>query len=454
MKYEINKERLWIFSPVNHVVIKADISIENKNQKTSNEIISESIDINALREAIDCAVNSNEVLKSKIVLEDDGKAYFVGMQKANYSVTESGKYWQTIVKEQEKIPFDIQNGEYLRFYIIRNVNANEADTTLLLIAHHLAGDGTSYAYLLQDIIRALNGEKIVIKPVEPFDMSSLPKDSRLGFIMRLMLSSMNKKWRKTGKQFTFNEQKEMNSKYWSAHSSYVTVCVFAGSTYDSLIAAAKANRVSVNTVITAAFIKAANECGETNAQDVGHAVSIRKKGYTGMGNFATGISMKYLYDGNKGFFENAKCIQKLIYKKINDDKKKYFLLQFMGNITGTLCDAIYFAAVAGYGNKTALNFCKMFGYDGNPKGISITNLTKLPIEKSYGDYEITDFVFVPPLVLNAKRIIGIASLGNRMEISFCVEDDGSRESNVRFFANAMNTLESLVSLLPADFIEN
>lgn len=444
MKYEINKERLWIFSPVNHVVIKADISIENKNQKTSSEIISESIDINALKEAIECAVNSNEVLKSKIVLEDDGKAYFIDMDRANYSVTESRKDWQTIMKEQEKIPFDIQNGEYLRFYIIRNENTNEADTTLLLIAHHLAGDGTSYAYLLQDIIRALNGEKIVIKPAELFDMSSLPKESRLGFIMRLMLNGMNKKWKKTGKQFTFDELEKMNSEYWSVHSSYVTACVFAGSTYDTLVTSAKSNHVSVNTVITTAFIKAAYECGETNTQDVGHAVSIRKKGYTGMGNFATGISVKYLYDDSKSFFGNAKCIQKLIYEKINDDKKKYFLLQFMGNITGTLCDAIYFAAVAGYGNRTALNFSKMFGYDGNPKGISITNLTKLPIEKSYGDYEITDFVFVPPLVLNAKRIIGIASLGNRMEISFCVEDDGNRESNVRFFANAMNILESLI----------
>jgi hypothetical protein len=396
-----------------------------------------------------------------VCLDEDGKAYFRVIDSANYSVTESNHNWRTILQEQEKIPFDIQNGEYLRFYIISDKTTDPTDrtadhadaadgakptgkVTLLIIAHHLAGDGTSYAYLLQDIMKALNGEKIEMKPIELFDMSSLPGESKLGSLMRLMLKRLNRKWDKTGKRFTFEERQEMHLKYWSGHSSYVTSDALSGSAYDSLIAAAKANNVSVNTIITTAFIKAAEECGEMKAQDVGHAVSIRKKDYNGMGNFATGISIKYLYDERKEFYENAKCVHKLIYEKLDNNKKKYFLLQFMGSITGSLCDAIYFSAVSGYGNRTALNFSRMFGYNGNPKGISITNLTKLPIEKSYGNFEIPDFVFVPPLVLNAKRIIGIASLGNRMEISFCVEDDSSRESNIQYFTKAMSILKSIV----------
>jgi hypothetical protein len=275
-------------------------------------------------------------------------------------------------------------------------------------------------------------------------MGSLPKASRLSLIIRLMLKSMNINWKKTGKQFTFDEFKEMNAKYWNKHSSYITTYEFTNSRYDSLIVIAKANHVTINSLITTAFIKAAKESGEMKAQDVGHAISIRNKGYTGMGNFATGISIQYLYDNNKDFFENAKCIQTLMYEKINKDKKKYFLLQFMANITGTLMDAVYFAAVEGYSNKSALNLSKMFGYNGNPKGISVTNLTKLPIENKYGNYALTDFVFVPPLVLNAKRIIGIVSLGKRMEISFVVEDDRNKEGNIQYFSKAMSIIELLV----------
>ena len=442
MRYEINKERLWIFSPVAHVAIKTDISIKDKNQQAEHL---ENIDLNALKEAIDLAINKNEVIKSKILLEDNGKAYFINTINANYTITESEKDWHIIIKEQEKIPFDIQNGEYLKFYIIRNKDMINGDKiTLLLIAHHIIGDGISYAYLIQDILKALNGEKIENKPINLFDMEDLPKESNLGILMRMMLKNMNNNWAKTGKRFTFKEREEMNSKYWKGHSSYVTEHVIEGSKYKSIIAAAKANSVSVNTVITTAFIKAANECGETKMQDVGQAVNIRKNGYKGMGNFATGISLKYLYDDNKSFFKNAECIHKLIYKKLTDDRKKYFLLQFMGNIAGTLCDAIYFAAVAGYKNKVAANFSKMFGYNGNPKGISITNLTKLPIEKSYGNYEIYDFLFIPPLVLNGKRIIGIVSLDNRMNISFCVEDDADKEKNIQYFNKAMSILEALV----------
>jgi len=441
MKCEINKERLWIFSPVSNIVIKADISFNKDNN----------FEITTIKRAIDYAVNINEILKSRVTLGDDGKAYFVNMANANYLVDESCKDWQTIVKEQQKISFDIENGEYLRFYIISNsdsgndtiTNSTTQKVTLLIIAHHLAGDGTSFAYLLQDIMRAINGEKIEIKPVGLFDLSSLPKASRLGFIMSLMLKILNKQWKKKEHKFTFDEFKEMNSKYWSRHSTSISTYNFKGSKYDNLLTTAKKNRVSINTVITTAFVKAAYECGEKNAQDVGHAVSIRKKGYSGIGNFATGISMKYLYNNRKNFFENAKCIQTLIYNKINDDKKKYFLLQFMGNITGTLCDAIYFSAVNGYDNKTALTLSKMFGYNDNPKGISITNLTRLPIENTYGNFEITDFVFVPPLVINAKRIIGIASIANKMEISFSAEDNINEENNVRYFKKAISILESL-----------
>lgn len=396
-------------------------------------------------------MNNNEVLKTKVVLEEDGKAYFIDTAKANYSIAESCIDWRTIVKEQEKIPFDIQNGEYLRFYIISNLrsdnetiaNIGTETVTLLIIAHHLAGDGITFAYLLQDIMRVANGEKLEKKPVGLFDLSSLPRGSKLGFLMSLMLKVMNKQWKKSEKLFTFDEFKEMNSKYWSRHSSYVTTCAIAGGAYETLTAAAKNHSVSINSVITAAFIKAAYECGEKHAQDVGHAVSIREKGYSGMGNFATGISIKYVYNDSKDFWQNAKSIHKLIYIKLNDDKKKYFLLQFMGNITGTLCDAVYFSAVAGYDNKTALTFSKMFGYGGNPKGISITNLTKLPIENIYGNYEITDIVVIPPLVLNARRIIGIASLGNKMEISFSIEDDISKDSNVEYFKKAVNILQLL-----------
>lgn len=84
----------------------------------------------------------------------------------------------------------------------------------------------------------------------------------------------------------------------------------------------------------------------------------------------------------------------------------------------------------------------MFGYKGNPKGISITNLTKLPIEVKYGDFEIEDFTFVPPLVLNAKRIIGIATTGKKMVFSLHLNNDEEAEEYRKFFYKGMEYLKN------------
>jgi hypothetical protein len=55
------------------------------------------------------------------------------------------------------------------------------------------------------------------------------------------------------------------------------------------------------------------------------------------------------------------------------------------------------------------------GYD-NPKDISLTNLTKLNIPQRYGDFEIRNYSFVAPLIPNALRVVGIASLGGCINI--------------------------------------
>lgn len=235
----------------------------------------------------------------------------------------------------------------------------------------------------------------------------------------------------------------MSKVYWTNHQSVITTSQIRGTAYQRLIKFSKEKHLTINTLITTALCKAALDCDETDPQDIGHAVSIRKAGYEGMGNYATGISIQYRYDHNQSFEENAGNVQKLIYTKLEDDQKKYFLLQFMGKMTGSLMDAIYFSSIEGYENKTAKTFSRMFGYDGNPKGISVTNLTRLPIADTYGAYRMKDYIFIPPLVLNAKRIVGIASLKDQMEISYVVENNYEKERMIQYFHTAMKILQKI-----------
>lgn len=425
----IDKERTWVFSPVNNIVMKAEIKGYSSEEQ--------------LKEAIHSAADHYAMLHQKIVFDNDGNAYYDSTEMFELVLKNMNGNWEDKIREQEKIPFAIDKGELLRIFY----QVTQTGITLLILAHHIAGDGMSFAYFLQDILNSLSGRDLEYKKLALFDMSSLPRESRLRFPTTWLLNSLNKKWKTTGKTFKFIEYYSMFEKYWNNHESLFKTYSFENEEYDALCKFAKENSVTVNSLITTTLIHAAEELS-----DVGMAVSIREPGYSGMGNYATGISIRYEYNSKLNLIENTKKVQNLIYNKLKPASKKYFLLQFMGNIEPTLMDAVYFEACGDYENKTAGIFSKMFGYHGNPKGISITNLTKLPIDVQYGDFEITDFLFIPPLVLNAQRIIGIASMGRKMTVTLHLNHDSQAESHHEFFSKGMEYLKDAITQLNTTYI--
>lgn len=419
-KMKIDKERTWIFSPVNNIVIKFDIK----------GIIAEE----QLKKAIRDTVNQYDMLHQKIILDNEGNAYYQKAENFEPVIKSIEGDWKELAREQEKYPFAIDKGEFIRFFY----HKTEAGMTVLIIAHHIAGDGISFTYFVQDIMRSLSGEKIEYKKLELYNMEKLPRKARLRAPITWLINYMNRKWRKTGKKFDFADYYKMYDKYWNNRETLIYTCTLEDEVYDSIYRYSKENKITINSMVTTALIRASGELC-----DVGMAASIREKGFTGMGNYATGISVKYQYNEKKSFTENAGFVQKMIQDKLNDPAKQYFLLQFMRSIEPTLIDAVYFNSCSDYDNKTAETFSNMFGYNGNPKGISITNLTKLPIEMKYGNLVIEDFTFVPPLVLNAKRIIGIATLGDKMVLSLHLNNDEEAEEHRRFFYKGMEYLKSL-----------
>jgi Uncharacterized protein containing a NRPS condensation (elongation) domain len=416
----IDKERTWIYSPVNNIVIKVDIK---------GSLLEEQ-----LKKAIRETVDHYDMLHQKIVVDQEGNAYYQKAEIFEPVIKTMECSWEEVAKEQEHDPIAIDQGEFIRFFYQKTAKG----MTILIIAHHIAGDGISFTYLVQDILRVINGEKIENKKLELYNMDKLPSQARLRASLTWLIKMMNKKWKKTGRTFDFSDYYEMHTTYWNNRETSIYTYYLENENYDSICRYAKEKQLTINSLITTALIRASGELC-----DVGMAASIREKGFTGMGNYATGISIKYQYQEKNSFEENARKVQEMIYDKLNDSAKRFFLLQFMKSIEPTLIDAIYFNACSNYENKTAEAFSKMFGYSGNPKGISITNLTRIPIEDTYGDYEITDFVFVPPLVLNARRIIGIASFGTKMAVSLHLNKDASEEENRRFFYKGMEYLKNL-----------
>ncbi len=504
-QYKILKERTHLFAPNINVAISLDIIRSGKEKEAglSTDPLEASLPDFRLEAAITEAMKANEILNCRIVLSGSGDAFYETMENPVISIHPVEDNFEEVVCRQQKIVFDLEHGELIRFFIKRIPGGSR----MYMIAHHLAGDGLSMAHLVDDILRALSGEKLTFKPVELFSLDSLPKDSQLSGLMRFMMGRLNKKWRKTGKVFSFDDYRRMFSQYWEMRDAEIFTKQISREKMDSILSEIKKNHITFNSVLTTAVLQAmaqkvtpaiereavqeaqhraeqgtkqgtaqeteqgaqtAGQCKHRARQavDVGMAVDIRQNGYAGMGNFTSGISIQYAYDSTKDFWLNAQKVHALIYTKLDSNVKKYFLNQFMGALDPTLIDSAYFSAFDRYENKTAKTIARMFGYNGHPKGISMTNLAKIPVSSTYSasapadlacranptpdsadcsrsSYSAGNFYVVPPLVPNARRIFGMATQGGVLSMTLHVSKDACVGEEKTLFEKAVANLLSL-----------
>ncbi|MEK3904603.1 hypothetical protein [Paenibacillus sp. FSL R7-0179] len=413
----IQKERTHIFSPSITIamlgIIQGDVSDHD------------------LGAAIAAAVSNHEILSCKITFDEQGEAFYEKIEQPRIHIEPFDRDWKAVVQDQETIAFDWVNGELIRFFVKRQQDSFQ----LLILAHHLTGDGLAVSYLLNDVLHALNGDELIYKRLQLFDPKTVPPRSKLPPWMRIILHGLNRKWNSTGKAFNYTEYQEMYQSYWSSRTTKIYCKELNESQLSALKETAKRQGITINSLLTTAFAKSAQ-----GHSDIGLAVSVRPKNYRGMGNYATGISIRYRYNKTHDFGANAHKVHKRIYKKLNNHKAKFFLLQFMNEVSPTLIDAAYFSAYGGYVNKAAHTVSNLFGYGVKPKSISITNLTTLDIHKSQGKYSLTAVSFVPPLVPNARRIVGICTFEDRLTLSLHVAGNDLLSEEKDFWESALREL--------------
>ena len=84
----------------------------------------------------------------------------------------------------------------------------------------------------------------------------------------------------------------------------------------------------------------------------------------------------------------------------------------------TLVDAVNLEFAGHFHSRTTERLAKILGYGQNTKDTSITNLTRLDIPTDYGAYRLTDLIFVPPVVSYGKNIIGMVTIGDRLNTTY------------------------------------
>ena len=387
MKHEIIYERGDLFDVNMIVVIKIDILGEASKEKFGS--------------AFDKAVRTNEILLSRIVIEDDGRAFYVDNDSPGSSIRFESEDFDLIRRREEKIRFKVEEGEFIRAF----ARQAEGNTSILFLMHHLAGDGMSLQYFIEDFMTFLSGESKGFKSIQ-----TAQTKENLDAVSKGIIKYYNKKW--NGKVFSFEDMDKAYETYWKNRTTDLDIYVIEKDEMKKILESCHSAKVKYTAFLTAELIK-----DEKSKMDIGYAMDYRPDGNRSMGNQASGFSVKYKYDPSKSIMDNAKAIQKKIDKKIEAHKKGSYILSFVAGFNPTIHDAVNLEHAGIYHDKISYSLAKLMGYVGRTKDYSITNLTVADIPLKYGEYEIKEMMFAGPVVSYGKRIISVITCNDKTVIT-------------------------------------
>lgn len=354
--------------------------------------------------AIQSAYEANEATMSKIVL-DHGLAYYERLYTTNCTIEITDQPWTELIKQNEKKPFRLENGELVRTFLLMS----KEKTEIMIMAHHLAGDGNSMLYLLKDCMCALSNTPLTYKPMTLLTKASF-QQTRLPVLSRWYVRYCQYKWDE--RYVTWQEYDALHHKYWQSVSSDIRYNILSTIETQTILEQAKRIGCSVNSYLVTEFLKQyQNKC------EVGIPVSIREKKNEAMSNLTSAISIKYQYDTRKSFEKNAKKVHKKITKTIQ--RHQLFALHFLSELPMTLIDTVSLCTHHLQCNRLAQHTASLMGYTGKKKrDLGVSNLTVIDIPTTYGSYQINNILFVPPAISYSHNVIGISTMNGRMTITY------------------------------------
>ena len=387
MKYEIRYERGELFDVNMIVTIQIDIT----------PAPSESM----IREAFQKAVGVNEILQSRIVIEPDGSAFYVDCDAPKSFIRAADEDLDLIRQREEKKRFRIEEGEYIRAYY----REEEDVCRIIFLMHHMAGDGKSLQYFIEDFMTFLAGGVKEFKGIRTAETKE-----NLDPISRGIIRHYNRKWK--GRTFSFEDMDRAYREYWKDKTTILRTEVIEKEEMDLVLTECRAHGVRYTSYLTAKLIK-----DEKGTMDIGYALDFRHDRNRSMGNQASGCSLRYRYNPSKSIYENALAIQKKLDRKLEDHKNGSYILSFVAGFTPTLHDAVNLEHAGFFHDKVSFSLAKLMGYIGKTKDYSITNLTASDIPVEYGEYVIDRMMFAGPVVSYGKRIISVVTCNGKTVIT-------------------------------------
>lgn len=371
-----------------------------------------------LKIAIYYAVNRFESLRSRIMYDNYGEAYYVMREQAVEPYIEFRTYHQEeteFVREQERKRFCLEDGDMIRFY----VEPFGENVLLRVVSHHMAGDGRSIMRLIKEIMSNLKelsqGDfSFTHKETIPLDILTreyMESHLNVSDLLRCSINEINEKWKDSEKIFSVSEFQEMFDSYWENHFTSAKTIKIHKSVIERLHAACVKHGVSVNSAIITAILKEA-----TVNHYVSVAVEARPKECNGIGNYSGSLLLDEVYNHEKTYWENVDYIHKLVHTQLAD-KFTGLLGCFVGALLDcNLQDALSFRANGTFKHPVVEEYRNMMGLNRESTKLAmlVSNLGAFDMKGKYGKYEVKSAQFYSPLSPGLNCNIGVVTINNTL----------------------------------------
>lgn len=292
---------------------------------------------------------------------------------------------------------------------------------LLMVCHHMYGDGISVKILADDLLYLYStGDKVEVKEAyTELSETDLPEDCKAPEELRDRYVSFNNTCWDRKIEFTWEMYKQMIDTHNQAVVSRISCKNLKGEEYHNFRNKCKELGVTVNSALTTA-IAAAMQKGES----IDAIVSVDTRplfGYQkedGLANFASCVQPTLQYDSAIGFWENVVIVDKKVkQERLNKQKMLNTLYTFM--LWGA--DAFGVGYYARYGMfrdmEVLMELRKTLGLNSEAETFEVSNIGNIEMAANATGMVVRDCYFAPNLMPACACTFGVVSLGETLTIS-------------------------------------
>ena len=395
-RIELLLERTFLFDP--NVYMTVVVTIEGD---VSEEEVCE---------AVRKTYTQNQTTMSKIVLDEQGKVYLEEMEETGCKVFVDKRDWLEILRENERKPFRVDEGELIRTFVI----PRGRQTDIYLMAHHVAGDGGALLILAEDIFSNLEGRTVEYKPTKVITAEEALKRGNLNFIEKIGLKKLSQKWEEDKQVFGWNDYYKIHEEFWKNRRTELSFMELESTKLEELKAECKKLGVTINTYLTAKLMQE----HYPESKKLGIPISVRGEERS-ISCLVSSATPRIKYDTNKEFVENLVNIDKAIKKDLKNDGEVYRIPQFVAISDPTLVYAAYINTVMKKVESTrADRMAEILGLYGDDRcDLGITNLREITFPTDYNRFKITKVIPVAPLIATTENLFTISTYNGKMLIA-------------------------------------